>query len=598
MMDPVNEAARLDALQRLDILESGPSESFDRITRMASQIFGLPIAAISLTDHDRQWFKSRVGVTATQMARLGAPCTTVSETTEQLVIHDLLADPLHACGELAATGARFYAGAPLTTREGFGLGSLCVIGLEPRTATAEEMAGLRDLAAMTMAQIEMQHAFGRIDPISGLPNRQQFLDDFDDMARDHAGERRLVVMLDLARTDQVDSMIRVLGLEHVDKMVSDAALSLRRALPESRRAYHVAATQFVFFAPPGVVDAAYVDQLAQAVSTFSAQSTLRFTTTGAVGVAPIILGEAEPNDILRHAHGAAQDARTLGIIVCFFSPANDIAHRRRFNLLRDFEAALASEDQLRLVYQPRLDLRSRRCLSAEVLLRWEHPTLGDVSPAEFIPLVEQTSHARPLTQWVIDRALGQLGVWIAEGCDVNLSINLSANNLEEPDFAARVQLLLLRHRIRPERIELEITESAIMRNVTRARKQLVALRDAGVRLAIDDFGTGYSSLAYLQRLPVDVVKIDQSFMHDLDAATEGGTDKQTLVRTMITLSHELGYRVVAEGVETETVATCLAAMECDEAQGFLFARPMESARFIAWYGATAKGAARAPRAAA
>ena len=598
MTYPENEDARFDALQQLGILESSPGESFDRITRMASQIFGVPIAAISLTDHDRQWFKSRVGLTSTELGRDKAPCAQVAETGEPLVIPDLLHDPYYADSQLAGTGARFYAGAPLTTREGFGLGSLCVIGKEPRTATAEEMAGLRDLAAMTMAQIEMQHAFGRVDPISNLPNRQQFLDDLADLGRDHAGERRLLVMLDLARTDQIDSMIRVLGAEHVHQMVRATATALRAALPANRPAYHVAATQFVFFAAPEMTDCEYVELLTKAVANCAVDGSLRFTTTGAIGVAPILLGHAEPNDALRYAHGAALDARTLEKTICFFSPASDIAHRRRFALLQDFAAALESNDQLRLVYQPRVALAGRECLGAEVLLRWQHPVLGDISPAEFIPLIEQTAHARSLTQWVLDRALGQLAVWIGEGFDGALSINLSANNLEEPDFAACVQLLLLKHRVRPERIELEITESAIMRNIAQAREHLTALRDAGIGLAIDDFGTGYSSLAYLQQLPVNVVKIDRSFMQNLDSLETGGGDGRTLVRTMIRLSQELGYRVVAEGVETEAVAQCLTAMGCDEAQGYLFARPLEAVKFLAWYVACPADPARTPRAAA
>ena len=340
----------------------------------------------------------------------------------------------------------------------------------------------------------------------------------------------------------------------------------------------------------------YVELLTKKVAECTAKSSMRFAATGAIGVAPIVLGSVAPADVLRFAHGAAQDARTLETTVCFFSPTNDTAHRRRFELLQDFEAALTAQDQLRLVYQPRVDLARRQCLGAEVLLRWMHPVLGDVSPAEFIPLIEQTAHAKPLTQWVIDRALEQFAGWITEGFSGNLSINLSANNLEEPDFAARVQLLLFKHRIHADRIELEITESAIMRNVAHARDQLTALRAAGIRLAIDDFGTGYSSLAYLQQLPVDVVKIDQSFMRDLGSAISGG-DERTLVRTMIRLSHELGYRVVAEGVETEAAVACLTAMHCDEAQGFLFARPMDATQFIAWY-AGQNEPAQTPRAAA
>ena len=162
-----DEDARLDALYQLNLLDTPTSASFDRITRMAAQIFGLPISAVSLTDRDRQWFKSRVGVARTTIPRDKAPCAQVAETTRVLVVPDLLADNGYADSTLAGSGIRFYAGAPLVTREGFGLGALCVLGTEPRTASDAEMAGLVDLADMVMAQIEMQHAFGRIDANQG-----------------------------------------------------------------------------------------------------------------------------------------------------------------------------------------------------------------------------------------------------------------------------------------------------------------------------------------------------------------------------------------------------------------------------------------------
>ena len=180
-----NEEARLDALRRLNLLDTAPSEAFDRITRMASQLFGLPIAAVSLTDHDRQWFKSRIGVEHTSIPRDKAPCAEVAESSDFLVIPNMLDDPWYRDSLLARNGIRFYAGVPLTTREGHGLGSMCVLGTEPRQISASELTSLTDLAAMVMAQIELQHAFGRIDPLSGFPNRTQFMEDLD-------GHRQLV----------------------------------------------------------------------------------------------------------------------------------------------------------------------------------------------------------------------------------------------------------------------------------------------------------------------------------------------------------------------------------------------------------------------
>lgn len=573
-----DEEARLDALYQLHLLDTPSSARFDRITRMASQIFNLPISAVSLTDRDRQWFKSRVGVEHSSIPREKAPCAQVAETKDALVIPDLLADAYYAESTLAGTGVRFYAGVPLVTRDGFGLGSLCVLGTEPRTASQPEMTGLRDLADMVMSQIEMQHAFGRIDPLSGLPNRTQFLDDLEDLGRDTPGQRRYVVLLDLARNDQLSNGLRVIGTSFADDLVQEAARTLRTALGAGRTAYHVAATQFAFLSPPDPERDTYLAELGSMLVNAQNTSRVKFAMTTTIGVTPVVLGETNPHDVLRTAYSAAQDARASEHPVSLYAPAEDRVHVRKFALLNDFGAALDGPNQLRLVFQPRIDLASGQCIGAEALLRWTHPLLGEVSPGEFIPIIEQTSLAKPTTAWVLDAAMRQRALWQREGFDLQLSINVSAANLEEGDFAQRVQLYLLKHCLRPEVIELEITESAIMENSGRAMAQLRALEAAGVPLAIDDFGTGHSSLAYLQRLPVCVVKIDQSFIRNL---TEDERE-QTLVRSMITLSHDLGYRVVAEGVETSAAAAVLAGMGCEEAQGYYFARPMEMPMFRQW----------------
>lgn len=350
-------------------------------------------------------------------------------------------------------------------------------------------------------------------------------------------------------------------------------------LGADRPAYHVAATQFAFLAPPGVDEASYSEQLATMLQTHRASSSVRFVMTAAIGVAPFAAGITPPRDILRMAHSAALDARASESAVSIYSSSKDYAHQRRFALLNDFGAALDAPGQLRLVFQPRIDLTTRRCLGAEALLRWTHPTLGEVSPAEFIPILEQTSLVRPMTSTVLDMGLRQLGAWCAAGMDIQLSINVSATNLDEKDFAQQVQLYLLKHRVQASMLELEVTESAVMENTGQAMEQLNALDAAGICLAIDDFGTGHSSLAYLQRLPAKVVKIDQSFVRDLLK----GEPEQTLVRSMISLSHDLGYRVVAEGIETAAAADMLAEVGCDEAQGYFFARPMEVADFEQWF---------------
>jgi EAL domain-containing protein (putative c-di-GMP-specific phosphodiesterase class I)/GGDEF domain-containing protein len=573
-----NEDSRLDALRQLNMLDTPPSESFDRITRMASQIFDLPIAAISLTDSDRQWFKSRVGIDHWSIPRDGAPCARVAERAETVLIPDILADRDFADSILARQGVRFYAGAPLTTRDGFSLGALCVLGTEPRTATEAEMAGLNDLAQIVMAQIELQHAFGRIDPLSGLPNRTQFLDDLDDLGRDDPGRRRTAVVIELGCAEQLDTGVRVMGPGYVDDMVREAARSLRHALGPNRSAYHVAATQFAFLALPDVDEEDYPTLLGAMLDCLRARSSVRFVMTTSIGITHFVTGSTSARDVLRTAYSAALDARASETSVSVYSPSKDDAHQRRFGLLNAFGAALDTGDQLRLVFQPRIDLATQRCVGAEALLRWSHPTLGDVSPAEFIPIVERTSLARPTTALVLDTGLEQLAAWRAKGVDISLSLNVSAANLEETDFVERVQLYLLKHRVPPSLLELEVTESAVMEKSGLALSQLAALDSIGIRIAIDDFGTGYSSLAYLQRLPAKIVKIDRSFVLDI----ETGERERALVRSMISLSHDLRYRVVAEGVETAAAAQILKDMGCDEAQGYYFAYPMEADDLPAW----------------
>jgi EAL domain-containing protein (putative c-di-GMP-specific phosphodiesterase class I)/GGDEF domain-containing protein len=574
-----DEAERLDALRRLRLLDTPPSETFDRITRTASKLFDVPIAAVSLTDSERQWFKSRVGVQHDTIPRDKAPCAEVAETADVVVIPDLMKDSCYSTSLLAQQGIRFYAGAPLVTRDGHGLGALCVLGVEPRTVLDSELMALKDLAEMVMAQIELQHAFGRIDPVSGLPNRLQFFDDLMDLARDHYDSRQIAVLVDLAEIEQISNGTRVMGASYVDDIVRVGARRVREALGPDRIAYHVGATQFAFLAPPDADPSVYQQDVQAVLDRNAGRSPTGFMITAAVGLAPFRAGETAPSVILRMAHSAALDARGSLTSVRIYSSEEDRIHARRFRLLEDFAAALrGGGDEFHLLFQPRIDMSTRDCVSAEVLMRWSHPRLGPVPPGEFIPIIEQTTLARDTTHWVLENAIRQLGHWHAGGRRLSLSVNLSAANLEETDLVQRIQLLLLKHRVPPDCLELELTESAVMRDGERAMWQLGALRSAGIKLAIDDFGTGQSSLSYLQKLPMNVVKIDRSFIKQLGE----GARPRSLVSSMITLSHELDYRVVGEGVETAEIADILGRLGCDEAQGYLFAKPMAPSEFELW----------------
>lgn len=574
------EAARLTALRDLDLLDTPECESFDRITRMASRLFATPVSAISLTDQNRQWFKSHVGTQGREIPRDGAPCAEVTRSRAVLVVPDLLEDPRFATSLLAQAGTRFYAGAPLWTRDGFVLGAMCVLDQKPRAVAPEELASLQDFAAMVMAQIELQHDFGRIDPLSGLPNRNQLSEDLLDLARQHSGEVRVAVLVEVESQTQIDETVNVLGTKYIDDLVRYSSRAIKDVCGRKSAIYHTGATAFVVLVNETAGESwrGVVTSLSGALAGPVLCDGVPVSLNPAFGVSPFELCEAAPYDILRTAMSAAHDARELQLNHAVYSPASDEANRRRFTLLTDIRQALNQPDQLTLSYQPRVDLRTGLCVSAEALLRWKSPTLGDVSPGEFIPLIEQTALARPLTQWVLHAALSQVSLWRKQGIDVRISINISARNLEEEDFAETVDRALKAHAVPSRAIELEFTESALIRNRSLVIGQLEQIRSQGVELAIDDFGTGYSTFSYLHKLPASTLKIDQSFIRTL---AESPKD-QSLVRSMIAMAHDIGFRVVAEGVETAEIYRFLAASACDEVQGYFISRPLPVAKFEHW----------------
>lgn len=231
-------------------------------------------------------------------------------------------------------------------------------------------------------------------------------------------------------------------------------------------------------------------------------------------------------------------------------------------------------------YQPRLCARTRRMLGAEALLRWNNPLLGQVSPAEFIPLAEETGLIKSIGQWVLNAACSQWMAFQSEGLitGLELSVNLSALQLADPEFIGQLQEVLAHTGLPAGQLELELTESQLMDNPAAAQAQVSALKALGVQIAIDDFGTGYSSLAYLKRFEIDILKVDQSFVRGmLDDSADAA-----IVHAVIALGHTLGFKVVAEGVENLPTAQTLTALGCDELQGYCFSRPLNVADFQNW----------------
>lgn len=579
-----NEEARLNALRDLNLLDTSPSDSFDRLTRLASKLLDAPVSTISLTDRDRQWFKSKVGVDITEIPREQAPCSYAIGDNGIFVVPDLQADPRFIGSPLARAGIRFYAGAPLFTRQGYGLGTLCVVDDKVRELDDDGRQVLRDLAGMVMSQIELSSTIGRSDAVTGLPNQHQMFEDFEDLARLHPGETATGLMFDLVSQRQSGQGQRVLGSSFTEALVRGGASRLRQHLGNSSRLYQVGPTRLAVLVTPefGGDPDALTHYLANLLRDPVECDGIPVTPTLAIGSCLLPLDELSPRDALRRMLNAVEDAALSEDGFADYSPGHDLRHARSFMLLNDFRAALATPGQLHLDYQPRVDLASGACSGVEALLRWTHPQLGPVPPFDFIPDVEQTALAKPLTEWVARTALAQILEWRGMGINLKVSINVSARNLDETDFAERILEFVRVAGADPAMLELEFTESAIARNGTLVVRQLQALRDAGITIAIDDFGSGYSNLSYLQKLPASILKVDRAFITELETSERD----QTLVRSVIEMAHQLGYRVVAEGIETQSTYDLVRSWGCAEGQGYLMAKPMTAAALEHWLSPT------------
>ena len=566
-----NEEARLNALRDLKLLDTPPSDSFDRLTRLASRLLAAPVSTISLTDGDRQWCKSKVGVDLVEIPREQAPCSYAIEGGGVFVVPDLTADPRFIGSPLAEAGIRFYAGAPLFTRQGHGLGTICVVDSEPRELRDGEEEVLLDLAGMVMSQIELQNMVGRIDAATGHANQFQMFEDLEAMGRHRPGTPVTALAVDVLSATRTTYAARVLGSEHVAGLMQTAIDRLQGCAGNRGSVYHVDQTRCAVLVEDGLLESyELADRIGQTLAKPISCNGVPVHPDPVIGSYDFLAGEVSPRDVFRKLSNAGDDARRALRGRARYNPASDQRNSRNFALLNDFVRALDDPQQLSLAYQPRIDLRTGARAGVEALLRWAHPEFGNVSPGEFVPLVEQTALARPMTEWVIAAAVRQSRAWRAAGLMLPISINASALNLDEADFAERLLAAVAAGSIEARHLEVEFTESAVARDPDHVIGQLTALKEAGIGVAIDDFGTGYCNLAYLQKLPVSVLKIDQSFVRSLITSPKD----QMLVRTMITMGHDLGYGIVAEGIEDRETYDLLAEWGCDEGQGYFMSKPV------------------------
>ncbi|MDO8930876.1 MAG: EAL domain-containing protein [Rhodocyclaceae bacterium] len=411
------------------------------------------------------------------------------------------------------------------------------------------------------------------DHLTGLPNRFALLARLTQSLADarRNGQQLALMFIDL---DHFKTINDSLGHDVGDQLLVAVARRIRAALRETDTVARLGGDEFVIVVPglAGPEDAAHVaEKVIAFINDPLALAGHTLHTSPSIGIGIFPTDGTDADTLMKNADTAMYHAKQHGRNAYhFFAADMNTAATERLMMETQLRAAL-DRNEMRLVYQPQVDLASGEVVGVEALVRWHHPERGLVSPLQFIPVAEETGLIVPLGAWILDEACRQAVAWTKAGLPpVRIAVNLSAHQFRDRNLAHQVAATLARTGLAANRLELEITESAVMENAAQAIETLRALRDQGIQLAIDDFGTGYSSLAYLKRFPLSRLKIDRSFVMDL----EQDANDVAIVRSIVALAHTLGLAVIAEGIETAAQLAMLKDFACAEGQGYLFSRPL------------------------
>lgn len=454
------------------------------------------------------------------------------------------------------------------------------------------LAVCTDVSSRRRMESQLRYQAGH-DSLTHLPNRDLLLTRIDAaLAADaRAGCHTGVLMIDLDKFKEVND---TLGHTVGDQLLAQIGPRLLAGTVRDRDLVaRLSGDEFAVLLP-GLADPDAAVTIAERVLD-ALHSPFHLAETSADVAASIGIALApdhgqDGSDLLRHADTAMYRAKDTSAGIVVYQPEVDQQTPTRFGLLGQLRRAF-DRDELLVYYQPKIDVASGRPAGAEALVRWRHPERGVLGPGEFLPVIEATALINRLTDHVLETALAQAASWADSGHPVPVSVNLSARGLHDRALAERVLAAVDRVGLPPDLLYLEVTETAVMRDPDGALAVLGELADAGIRLSLDDYGTGYSSMSYLQRLPVNELKVDKSFVTGLS----GERTDNVLVRSAIDLGHNLDLTVVAEGVEDADTLAVLHHLRCDLAQGYHIARPMPADEFTAWLSRSAPQQPGRPR---
>ncbi|WP_105679803.1 EAL domain-containing protein [Cronobacter dublinensis] len=494
-----------------------------------------------------------------------------SDTALEERIHPLAA---------ASPDVRFYACAPLHTRDGSLTGTIGLTDTAPHPFDDERARTLALIAGLTGAWLETLNAVGFLDPVTRLPNRQKLLDDMERLSASGNTERYTLMIFDCIDMPTAYELARSLGMPALETLLNDLGplLRMKLRLKTDTVLFNVATGRYALLlktrsqkairrnaATLPLVNARMLQGINIRLNIFA----------GEVGWQP---EKTTPNEALRRAISAVHEAIWLNTRHMAFDPARDEKRNVDFQLLHDLSESLAKNRGLYLMYQPKIKLSTSKAVGVEALLRWRHPTRGEIPPGVFIPLAQNTSLMDEITQWVIGAALEQLQEWRLQGITLPVSVNISVSDLSRSGFADALEARVLRAGLVPNDIRIECLETEKALESETALNEMDMLKRRGFKILLDDFGAGYSNINYLRRIPIDIIKLDRS----LTSRIAQDRASQIIVRNVIQMLKELDYVVLAEGVEDAETARLLLEFGCDEAQGYYFSRPVDPEYIAQW----------------
>jgi diguanylate cyclase (GGDEF)-like protein len=422
------------------------------------------------------------------------------------------------------------------------------------------------------------------DDLTGLPNRTQLVARLDELIdEEQRAEPFSVLFIDLDRFKEVND---TLGHDRGNELLIEVARRIDSMLGDGELVARLGGDEFAVVSERALTEGEarrLADRLRAVITETFDVAGIAIEPHASIGIAFAPVSGATRHELLRRADIAMYAAKRSGLPQVF-EPYLDDHSPARLALTGELRVAL-EQRQLVVHFQPQFDLRRREVLSAEALVRWQHPTRGLLAPADFLAGIEHAGLTRRLTRYVLDESLRQLRTWHDVGFDLRLAVNVSAHDLADARFPDEIARLLVEHGIPASALELEITEDVLMLDSVRTGKRLERIVEQGVRIAIDDFGVGYSSLNQLKNLPAQVLKIDQSFV----AGMSSDRRDAAIVRSTIALAHDLGLDVIAEGVETSDHVAVLHAAGCDIGQGFHLGRPLPLEGHLDAIAATRRG---------